>query len=305
MKISVLINSRDRPETLTRCLQSVLSQQYVLFDVIVLDDASSGCHLEAVVGPQFPDDRLNFLRTEMPLGVARGRNLLMARATGDVFVIIDDDAYFESNDALSHIVETFHSYPQAGIIACKIVDHRAGKQQLLVPFSWRSRRQQPAITQNLDLVSYFLGGGHAILRQTIEVCGTYSDSLIFGEEELDLSYRVIEAGYEIYFLPDVIIHHYPSESVVADEKNFQHPELYYHVHNRLYLAYRYLPWKFVPLYLFIWLVRHSIDAIKTGGITEVLAGIRDGLQTVRRTERTPLGPQAVKYLQTNYGRLWY
>jgi GT2 family glycosyltransferase len=287
-------------------LQSVLSQEQIPFDVIVLDDASSKCQLEAVVGPQFSDDRLHFLRSEAPLGVARGRNFLMARATGDVFVIIDDDAYFASKDALSCIVEIFRSYPQAGIIACKIVNYRAGgKRQLQLPFSQRVRQKRPAVIRNFGKVSYFIGCGHAVHRTVIATCGPYSEALTYGEEELELSFRAIEAGFSIYYLPQVVVKHFPEPSVVARPQNIKHAELYYHTHNRFYLAYRYLPWKYVPVHLSIWLLRYGVGAIKTGGITEVLAGIRDGLQTVKRTERTPLRPQAVKYLQTNYGRLWY
>jgi GT2 family glycosyltransferase len=273
---------------------------------MVLDDASSQCQLEGTVGQQFLDDRLHFLRSETPLGVARGRNLLMARATGDIFVIIDDDACFESNDALDRIAGAFRSNRQAGIIACKVVLYQPGReQQLQLPFSQRVRQRQPMVTDSFGKVSYFVGCGHAIRRDVIANCGPYSEVLTYGEEELELSFRAIEAGFSIYYLPDVVLNHYPEPSVVARPPNIKHPELYYHTHNRFYLAYRYLPWRYIPVYLSIWLLQYSIEAIKTGGIAEVLAGIRDGLGTVSRTKRTALGPQAVKYLQTNYGRLWY
>lgn len=41
LKISVLIGTRNRPEVVRRCIDSVMLQDYESLEVIVLDDASS------------------------------------------------------------------------------------------------------------------------------------------------------------------------------------------------------------------------------------------------------------------------
>lgn len=304
MKISVLINSKDRPQVLARCLDSVLSQVYTSFEVRVLDDGSTGCRLVDELAPQFSDERLYFTRVAESLGVARGRNLLMQQASGDIFVIIDDDAVFADNQALRQLAGVFAAQPDVGIVACKIIDHRDDQEHLLIPLSQRARRKYPSIVNRPGRVSYFLGGGHALRRDVLTRCGPYSNQLTFGEEELDLSYRAIETGFEIFYLPDVIIHHYPQPSVLQSSAR-QRPELYYHVQNRFFLARKYLPWRYVPVYLTIWLARYGGRAVKTGEFSAFGAAVLAGLIATKTVNRTPLGSQTVAYLRTNHGRLWY
>ncbi len=305
MKVSVLIGSRNRPNVLCQCLESVLSQDYPDFEVIVLDDASDQVDLCRVLRERFNDPRLRCLRSDIQLGVAGGRNRLMAEATGDILCVIDDDAYFEDSGAITRFVNVFRSEESIGIVACKIVDHRGGNSDLLVPFSRRWRRRRPGITEQAQYVSYYLGGCHAIRREVLERCGMYAAELMFGEEELDLSYRVVAAGYRIYYEPMIVVHHYPHTSVVAKDKQRDVKELYHHIQNRFYLAYKYLPAQYVPIYLSVWLGRYFVEAIRKRALGTFFAGIREGVLRIRRYQRTPIDPQTQRYLKQHYGRLWY
>jgi glycosyltransferase involved in cell wall biosynthesis len=90
-RISVLIGTRNRPEVLKRCLRSVLGQDYVNFEVLVLDDASDSCRVCDSI-QELADPRLRCFRASDPLGVAGGRNRLMELAEGNMFFVMDDDA---------------------------------------------------------------------------------------------------------------------------------------------------------------------------------------------------------------------
>lgn len=305
MKVSVLIGSRNRLSVLIRCLESVLCQNYSDLEILVLDDASDEVDLCQELMERFSDPRLRCLRSDVQLGVAGGRNRLMAEATGDILYTIDDDACLANRDAITCLVNVFRSDEKIGIVACKIVDHRSEGTDLLVPFPRRLRRRKPGITEQAQYVSYYLGGCHAIRREVLEHCGMYADDLVFGEEELDLSYRVVSAGYRIYYEPAIVVHHYPQPSVVAKGKRGDVKELYHHIQNRLYLAYRYLPTRYVPVYLTIWLGRYLIESIRRGTINTFFAGLFDGILRLKKYKRTPINAQALRYLREHYGRLWY
>ena len=307
MRVSVLIGSRNRLGVLIRCLQSVLHQDYSDFEVLVLDDASDEVDLCRVLMDHFKDPRLRCLRSNTHLGVAGSRNLLTRMATGEVFCFIDDDAFFESSNALTRFVKSFSIHKSIGIVACKVVNHCGNNSNLLVPFSKRWLRRKPDLIGKGQFVSYYLGTCHAIKREVFERCGPYKDDMMFGGEELDLSYRAINAGYYVYYEPSIVVHHYPQTSVVGagDRKKKESKELYYSIRNRYYLAYRYLPLRYIPSYLIVWTSYYFWEALRGGYLRAFFHGLWAGIQQFRENHRDALSNQAQSYLRGHYGRLWY
>lgn len=304
MKLSVLIGTRNRVEPLLRCLNSVLKQDYPDFEVLVLDDGSDKVDVCAIISA-LNDPRISCVRNTEPLGVAGGRNRLMSLASGDIFCVIDDDAYFNDEHALSTMVEVFAANQQIGIVATKILDHRADGTRLLVPFPRYVIRKQPAIVDSEQDVSYFVGTCHAIRREVIEVCGLYQADLVYGEEELDLSYRAIQAGFQIRYVPSVVVHHRPEASVVSRQGFIRDPELYHHVKNRVLLAWKYLPLRFLFPYLIIWMMYYALQSIRELAPLDFILGIAAGVVGAFRNRRTPLTETAIAYIRNHYGRLWY
>jgi GT2 family glycosyltransferase len=305
MKISILINSRNRFEVLARCLRRALTQDYPDFEVLVLDDFST-TPLAGLIAAEFTDSRLRCFRSEQALGVAGGRNFLMQQAAGDIFCLIDDDAVFADDHALARFAAAFDQFPQAGILTAKIINHYPHKTTLNVPFSKGWLKKRPELVDTPGKVSYFLGTCHAICRRVMNRCQSYRGDMMFGEEELDLSYQAIEQGFEIMYLPQVVAHHFPQPSVVgrpAGRK--QRSESFYHVRNRFFLAYKYLPLGYIPVYLTLRLGICAAEAIRAGTFMDFLAGLVSGVRQLKTLSRTPLGPAAVRYQKNHYGRLWY
>ena len=56
--VSVLIGTRNRPQPLLRCLNSILSQNYPKLEVLVLDDCSQEYNICAELIEQIDDWRL-------------------------------------------------------------------------------------------------------------------------------------------------------------------------------------------------------------------------------------------------------
>jgi GT2 family glycosyltransferase len=303
--VSVLINTRNRPEPLLRCLKSVFSQDFNDFEVLVLDDASRedilGLLREAVL-----DQKLRCFRSEHSLGVSGGRNFLMRRARGEIFIVIDDDAVFAGEESIRNTTDHFLESPDVGILAFKIMRHKDGNIDLEVPFSQRCRKKLPQLYGESRLVSHYIGAGHALCRGVIEQCGLYQENLFFGEEELDLSYRVIQAGLKILYTPLIIVHHYPETSVLSDDPGKRAAmELQLHVRNRIWLAYKHFPFPYLPVYLLVWISYWGVQAVKKRRMRAFLGGVRAGIRGLGKLPRTPLDKRAIGYLKNNWGRLWY
>ena len=244
------------------------------------------------------------VRSDTQLGVAAGRNRLYSEASGDAFFVLDDDAVLDDESTLARARETFEEQPQTGIVAARIVDHRGSRRQILAPFAKRTRQRFPHLTEQAQRVSYFLGGGHAIRRAVYEKTGGYHEDFMFGEEELDLSFRAIRAGYEISYAPSVVVRHYPQPSVLRTDERIR-SELFYHVRNRLFLAKEHLPLAYILPYLGIWLGRYAVAAVRSGNVPDFFRGLGNAVRRLSVHPRTPMHADALAYLRTNHGRLWY
>ena len=303
MMISILIGSRNRAHVLECCLKSVFLQDYSSFEVLILEDSDDPKEYEHLI-ESFSDPRLRLIHSLKPLGVSGSRNKLMEYAKGDILFFIDDDAFLDKNNTLSLVIEIFMSRPEVGILAFKVKNHGYVEREYNVPFSSRALKQEPQLIEQNRYVGYFLGTAHAIRKEVIEECGVYNNELFFGEEELDLSYCVISQGWKIYYDPRILVHHVPQPSVL-DNENKKRGELYHHVKNRFYLAFRYLPAFYIPSYLGLWIFRYFVDSVKAKAIREYSAGLIKGVCWCCKIRREPLKPESVKYLKENFGRLWY
>ncbi len=91
-KISIIIPTYNRPESLLRLLESLAAQQGVDWDageVLVVDDGSSVPYEAALSGREWPF-ALRLLRQENG-GEARARNTGAEQAAGELLLFLDDD----------------------------------------------------------------------------------------------------------------------------------------------------------------------------------------------------------------------
>jgi glycosyltransferase involved in cell wall biosynthesis len=89
MKVSVVVPTRNRSALLSRTLRSVLRQQQVELEVIVINEASTDdtAALLATLG----DARVRVIHHDRPRGVSAARNRGAAEAHGEWLAFVDDD----------------------------------------------------------------------------------------------------------------------------------------------------------------------------------------------------------------------
>lgn len=305
VEISVLVATRNRPGLLRRCIESVLRQDFSDFEILVFDDQSEPGPVQAFLQPPVSDSRVRFQASDRNVGVVAARNHLMNWATGSILVILDDDAFLADAVSLSRIHDAMRSDQRVGIVATKIIDERAGRVRLLVPFNRRSRSTDPSIVDRQQLVASFMGGFHAIRREAFESCGGYDPQLVYGEEELDLAYRIIQAGYGVLYVPDAVAHHQPQPSVLGTSTNGLRSEMFYCTRNRILIVCRYLPLRYMAPHLALRLGLLGWFALREGRLGEFARGAAAGVKMLRGRRRTPLSKTALAYVKEHHGRLLY
>jgi glycosyltransferase involved in cell wall biosynthesis len=304
-RVSVLILTRNRLEILRQCVASILQQQFDDFEIVVLDDGSDDGDTAAKVALEFSDPRIRSYRVDSSLGVAGGRNLLMEQARGEILVSIDDDAVFVGGSALDEVCAVFAHCAGAAAVAFRVTNVVNGVRRLNIPFSKSAILRNVAIGERQTNVSYFIGCGHAIRKAFVQTHGGYRADMVFGEEELDIAYRIVRAGYGIVYAPSIEVDHFPRPSVVGTSKRRTTSEMSCHVRNRAYLAYRYLPWRYAVPYVGIWMLRYAFGSLRENSFADFVRGAVATPQFLRGVQREVLNPTALAYLAKHGGRLWY
>lgn len=86
--VSILTPTYNRPEWLKITLNSLIMQTYDNWECIVVNDA--GVNVERVVN-EFKDSRIKYYENAVNLDLAGTRNVATSKASGDWFIMLDDD----------------------------------------------------------------------------------------------------------------------------------------------------------------------------------------------------------------------
>ena len=221
MKFSVVtVNYKSWPYTL-RCLNSLRETGYEDFEVVVVDN-------DRGTPPEMPRPA-RLIRNPENVGFARACNQGVSASTGEYVVFVNPDTlveegFFESLEGF------FDGNPQAGVAGPKIVD-REGHLQLsarkdlnfvsgllgrtslltrLFPKSPLVRRHFPAAGKltGPTAVDWVSGACMVVRRRTLGEIGSLDERFFMYFEDADLCRRARDAGWLVYYLPQVeVLHH--------------------------------------------------------------------------------------------------
>ncbi|HXM57702.1 MAG TPA: glycosyltransferase family A protein [Candidatus Dormibacteraeota bacterium] len=211
--VSVVICTRDRPDTIGAALDSVLAQDYPDFEVLVIDQ-SRGDETAQIVDrarERFP--RIRSVRLRTP-GLSRAYNAGVREAAADLLAFTDDDVVAPP-DWLRSIVNAFASHPGVGLIY----------GQVLVAPELEARENRDGVTPALGIPErrildrehgfrvFGMGANFAARRALFERVGDFDEVLGGGgplqsSQDFDFVYRVFKSGESTLLEPDVIVYHH-------------------------------------------------------------------------------------------------
>lgn len=228
----VVLTMGDRDAALGRALDSIESQE-VSGEVVVVANGGT-------VGALPPHIFVSTLHDNV--GVPGGRDAGVSVASGSIIGFLDDDAELMTPDVATRALRIFADEPTVGAITLRIVDPDGNTARRHVPRFGRSGADRSG-----DVVT-FLGGATIVRRQAYELVGGYWADLFYAHEELDLAWRLHDAGYTVRYLADARVAH-PATTIA------RHPDGWWRTgRNRVMVARRNLPWLIALPHVFIWLV---------------------------------------------------
>src|SRR3990167_7911501 len=89
MKMSILIPTYNGSQTITRALQSILSQNFSDYEIIICDDGSTDNTVEII--KSFQDQRIKFFEFTQNVGYAKNLQRCFEKAFGDIIFLFSQD----------------------------------------------------------------------------------------------------------------------------------------------------------------------------------------------------------------------
>jgi len=102
IKVSICIPVYKNADFLIRCVNSILMQDYFLYEIIITDDSPDDqLHFISKY-----DDRILYFKNDVQLGSPKNWNKAISLAHGEYIKIMHQDDYFSSSTSLSQFVQS-------------------------------------------------------------------------------------------------------------------------------------------------------------------------------------------------------
>jgi GT2 family glycosyltransferase len=197
--VTVNILSYNRKDDLRNTLTKVFEQDYKNIEVIVVDNASSDGTCE-MVESEFPQVKL--IRLKENIGIA-GWNKGFEIARGEYVLVLDDDSYPEPK-SIGIALEHFRRNENLGIVAFNIYNSK---------FDFYETENWPS-----DHFT-FVGCGALISKEKLDKVGYFDERIFIYLNEIELSARFLDAGFEIFFCKECKAIHAQSMLSRNERKN--------------------------------------------------------------------------------------
>jgi glycosyltransferase involved in cell wall biosynthesis len=223
--VSVVVCTRNRPDSVLVTLRSLLDMRYAPFEVVVVDNApDSDATQDAVLAAHGEDPRVRYVREPRP-GLSCARNRGLTEASADFVAFTDDDVTADPW-WLDGIVRGFHAAPDVACVTGMIATAQLENAEQLyfhLREEWGAvcERRIFDLTQNRDespLYPYSpgifgAGANFAVSRSVMKDIGGFDEALGAGTvsgggEDLEIYMRIILSGNRIVYEPSAIVSHY-------------------------------------------------------------------------------------------------
>jgi GT2 family glycosyltransferase len=198
---TVGVTTRNRPESLLRCLESLARLGDLVERIIVVDDTGD----LPLAGPlaSLPPTltrKIDLVVQAHQQGYIVARNTIVKRAATRYVLLLDDDTYVTEPDPFRTIIERLDAYADIAAVACA--------QTTADGTPW-AVQSQPSFASDACYIPSFIGFAHVVRRDVFLALGGYREQLHYFGEEKEFCLRLLDHGYRVLYMPSARVAHVP------------------------------------------------------------------------------------------------
>jgi GT2 family glycosyltransferase len=237
MTLSIVIGTRGRPDSLARCLDSIVTQTRLPTEVLIIDDGA--------LEPAPLLDRLQrvgiatqYVNKSHDPGLTKSRNLGIRRSVGAIVMFLDDDVELAPR-YLEAVLGVYESHPEAFGVGGRLIGAPLSwaKRLFLQAFLLDGRREGAVLSNGVGVlvrdisrvtrVDWLSGCNMSYRREVF-------DRYMFDEDfagngwgdDRDFSYSV-SREFTLMCAPDAEVRHFEEPKARAGDRQFGRTEIAY------------------------------------------------------------------------------
>ena len=231
MKLSVIIVNYNVRPYLTACLDSVQrALESIESEVVVVDNHSDDDSVE-VISRDYA--WVHLINNRENLGFSKANNIAIRQAQGEYILLLNPDTVV-AEETLKGVIDFMDQHPKAGGAGVRM--HNADgtlapESRRAIPTPFVAARKMLGFTKRYYM-SYLswdapaqievVSGAFMLLRhKAIYEVGMLDEDFFMYGEDIDLSYRLLQGGWQNWYLPYDIVH-YKGQSTSKSDFRYVH-----------------------------------------------------------------------------------
>lgn len=232
IKLSVIISLYNQKEKyITECVESIISQTYKNFELIIVDDNSKKKFLQTYKELKKLDKRIKIIYNKKRIGLNKSLNKAVKFSNSKWLVRVDSDDVILGKKTFEKKIKYLIKYPKIKVLSslARYISYDSKKIFGCSENKLQTHKTAQTLVSEKKNVGLMCSGSF-IDKNVFWKVGGYSK--IFPGEDLDLWNRIAENGYQVYALKT--------------------PMVLYRIHKNqgttkaLYFLYKYLEWYKLP-----------------------------------------------------------
>jgi len=296
-KLAVLLVNWNSYQLTADCIGSLHEMQYTNYDIIVIDNASAD-QSGPLLKETFP--HILLIQAGDNLGFSGANNLGMQYAIdqGYEYLLLLNNDTFVKHDFLEPLVSYMDTHPETGAIQPLIYcNHNREKvwnggsyYNRWLGYTRTANYHKPlqSASNKIQKVDWITGCAFFTRASVLQITGLLSTNMFMYYEDVDLSFRIHKAGFELIYQPKSVIYHIAgvsNKSKTKGPEGYLTPLIHYlNVRNRIWLLKKYSFVLYAPtiilfniLFLFAQ-IAYFLIRFRFAKLNAVLRGIKDGLK---------------------------
>lgn len=232
MKLSIIVVNYNTYSLTKDTIEAVLKNKYSFeYEIILVDNASIDGSIEQLEEKFQYEHRVHIIKNIVNLGFAKGNNMGIKRSRGEYILLLNSDTRVQGS-CIQQCMDQIEKGEHIGALGCKVLLasgalDQACKRGFPTPLAslcyflgldkWNHKRfgKYHALTLGEDEVGEVdaLTGAFMLMpRKVLDEVGFLDEDFFMYGEDIDLCYRIKEAGYKVIYYPKAKMIHYKGAS---------------------------------------------------------------------------------------------